>query len=219
MPTWKTWPRDRKNTRSPGRRWDGAMRVVARYWAREVRGRVLPTRANDHLVRPEQSKRRGPMAPHRYAAPLRVAATLTTFWPLAAENAAWAAGADASWAKPPTETAMARTSRMRTNAVRRELWTEVMRVAPGLRLRSGTCRGRGPVPPVLAALSRFGWTCSGGLPPKDTPMVCPNCWALRSCHQRVVFDVPGAVAGLGETPGAPPVGRGFPYPSAVPDGT
>src|SRR3954462_15710973 len=123
MPTWYTRPRDMKKTRSPGLRWDFEMCRVLRYWLDEVRGRFLPTRAYDHLTRPEQSKRLGPMAPYRYRAPLRVAATLTTLVRFAVVMAAASAEeAEAISAAPPTERTTARARKTRKKAGRSALW-------------------------------------------------------------------------------------------------
>src|SRR4051812_30658282 len=96
MPTGCTYPeRGLKNTRSPGRRDDARMCRVAAYCWAAVRGSRLPNRAKTHMVRPEQSKRRGPTAPHWYGAPRLVAATCTALWPTPADTVAWAGSAAA----------------------------------------------------------------------------------------------------------------------------
>src|SRR3954452_10623142 len=159
------------------------------------------------------------MAPYRERAPLRGAAALTTLVPLAAVIVkALADGADASSAAAPKGSKTERARRMRTKAGRSALWAAVMKGAPGLRLRSVTCRGRGPVPRSPLRTCRIRRAVQRRTYPQGHTVVCPQCWALRSCHQRVMFDVPGAVAGFGEAPGAPPVGGGLRCMSVDPRG-
>ena len=72
MPTWLTglW----KNTRSPGCRSPNATGRPTRACCELERGSVMPAWRKENDVRPEQSKLRGPAAPHRYDLPSWLAA-------------------------------------------------------------------------------------------------------------------------------------------------
>src|SRR4029453_5506274 len=59
-----------KNRRSPGRNWLTGPGVVARHWVLATLGRnVTPAERYAAHMRPEQSNRLGPSAPHSYGAP------------------------------------------------------------------------------------------------------------------------------------------------------